>query len=29
MDRENYEQYTLATEDLQEELQYLSEDLVV
>jgi elongation factor P len=27
MDRENYEQYTLATEDLQEELQYLSEDL--
>ena len=27
MDRESYEQYTLSTQDLQEELQYLSEDL--
>jgi elongation factor P len=27
MDRESYEQYTLNSEDLQEELQYLSEDL--
>lgn len=27
MDRESYEQYTLNTVDLQEELQYLSEDL--
>ena len=27
MDRESYEQYTLPTADLQEELQYLSEDL--
>ena len=27
MDRESYEQYTLGTRDLQEELQYLSEDL--
>jgi len=27
MDRESYEQYTLPSADLQEELQYLSEDL--
>lgn len=27
MDRESYEQYTLGTQDLQEQLQYLSEDL--
>lgn len=27
MDRESYEQYTLNSEDLQEELQYLSEEL--
>ena len=27
MDRESYEQYTLNSQDLQEELQYLSEDL--